>query len=516
MDGWPQELQRRIGHHQHAPVLGNCATHAAQVTGKAQGLAGRSPCGRDYLNPARREPWQQRKYVVRQLAFARHGAVYIRCQTAHLRQQRARGIRERESNQRLFWTRHSRKVGHALGSVNVFNADSTPACFPRPMAATGVMSQTTRTLHHVYLIPGFFGFANLGDLKYFSHATDVLAHALEQAGLQAEVHAVKTWPTSNVKKRTTRLVEQIAERDPDGLAQIHLVGHSSGGLDARMLAAHPAGLGLPHAEAIAARVRSVLTIASPHRGTPLASMFTTVVGAQLLRVLSLAMIYTLRYGRVPMGVLARMAGVLVRLDNAGGEKDPLDQLYDELLSDFSADRQQEIRQFFREVGEDQSLLPQLIPQAMAVFDATIRDAPEVRYGCVLAKARQPGVGSALAAGLGPYSQASHAIYSALYQFTARMPADQLNLPTPAQSQAIRRFFGQMPEPRDSDGICPTLSQVHGEVVFGVQADHHDVIGHFHAPDHVPPHFDWLTSGSGFQRKQFEQMWQAIAQWIARG
>lgn len=377
------------------------------------------------------------------------------------------------------------------------------------------MTESSSIPHQVYLIPGFFGFANLGDLKYFSHASDILSTALAAQGVQAEVHAVKTWPTSNVRKRTARLVEQILERDPRGTAPIHLIGHSSGGLDARMLVANPASLGLPEAEAIAARVQTVLTIASPHRGTPLASVFTTVVGAQLLRVLSLAMIYTLRYGRVPMGVLMRMAGVLVRLDNAGGEKDPLDQLYDELLSDFSGDRQQEIRQFFREVGEDQSLLPQLIPQAMAVFDVTNRDAPEVRYGCVLAKARQPGVGSAVSAGLGPYSQASHAIYAALHRFTARMPADQLNLPTPAQSQAIQRFFGQMPDPRDSDGICPTLSQVHGEVVHAVQADHHDVIGHFHAPDHDPPHFDWLTSGSGFQRAQFEEMWQAIAAWIAR-
>lgn len=377
------------------------------------------------------------------------------------------------------------------------------------------MTDTAPVRHHVFLIPGFFGFANLGDLKYFSHASQVLAASLAAQGITATVTPVKTWPTSSVKRRTVRLLEQIVEQCGEDSGPIHLVGHSSGGLDARMLVATPAALGHPAAERIAAQVASVLTIATPHRGTPLASVFTTVIGARLLRVLSLAMIYTLRYGKVPLSVLVKMGGVLVRLDNVGAEKDPLDQLYDELLSDFSSDRQQEIRQFFREVGEDQSLIPQLMPQAMAVFDATVRNVAEVRYGCVLARSRAPGVGSTLSAGWGAYSQASHAMYAALYQLTARMPADMLNLPTPEQAAQIRHWYGLLPDPRDSDGVCPTLSQVHGEVVFAVQGDHHDVIGHFHAPDHDPPHFDWLTSGSGFDRRQFDQLWGAIARWIAR-
>jgi triacylglycerol lipase len=52
------------------------------------------------------------------------------------------------------------------------------------------------------------------------------------------------------------------------------------------------------------------------------------------------------------------------------------------------------------------------------------------------------------------------------------------------------------------------------VVGAAWADHHDLIGHFHAPFHVPPHFDWLTSGSGFDRARFEALWRGAARWLA--
>src|SRR4030067_358215 len=48
----------------------------------------------------------------------------------------------------------------------------------------------------------------------------------------------------------------------------------------------------------------------------------------------------------------------------------------------------------------------------------------------------------------------------------------------------------------------------------VWADHHDVIGHFHLPKHVPPHFDWVASGTGFDRDEFEALWRGIAVYLA--
>jgi hypothetical protein len=31
---------------------------------------------------------------------------------------------------------------------------------------------------------------------------------------------------------------------------------------------------------------------------------------------------------------------------------------------------------------------------------------------------------------------------------------------------------------------------------------------------VPPHFDWLASGTGFTRARFEELWHDVARFIA--
>lgn len=369
--------------------------------------------------------------------------------------------------------------------------------------------------HHIYLVPGFFGFANFGDLKYFAHATDVLEAQFGRLGLDVAIHSVRTSPTASVRKRAVRLLETMIDT-AEGDGPIHLVGHSSGGLDARLLLAAGASLteDLP-AHEYAARVRSVVSVATPHHGTPLVNVFLTMLGPRLLQLFSLSTMYTLRYGRLPLGVLMRMGSVLVRADNATG-KDTLDQLYTELMADFSDERRTAIRDFLAEVGEDQSLLNQLLPAGMDVFNACTRDQPDVRYGCVLARARPPGVSSTLAAGLSAYAQASHALYAAMYNLSARTPQERAPMPTWDQIQAMRACWGDVPDLRASDGIVPTLSQLHGEVIAAVRADHHDVIGHFNDTEHDPPHYDWLMSGSGFKRREFEGLWASIADWIAAG
>jgi triacylglycerol lipase len=369
--------------------------------------------------------------------------------------------------------------------------------------------------HHIYLIPGFFGFSNFGDLKYFAHVTEVLEGALRRRGLVVSVHYVRTLPTASVRRRTTRLLEVMAET-AQGDGPIHLIGHSSGGLDARFFASAGATLSdQPFASELMTRVRSVVTVVTPHRGTPLAPFFNSLLGARVLEILSLATIYVLRYGKLPLGALVSLGGVLVRLDNSAGE-DALDQVWNQLLGDFSPDRQKAIQEFFQEVRRDTSLTRELMPHNLDVFNATTRDVPEVRYGSVIARGKAPGFTSTLSAGLSGYAQASHALYAALYTLASRSPPDRVRQPNWEQRQAIKAFWGDEPDERANDGIVPTLSQVWGEVICAVNADHHDVIGHFEDPNHVPPHFDWLTSGSGFKRRDFEILWSSVADWLANG
>jgi hypothetical protein len=69
-------------------------------------------------------------------------------------------------------------------------------------------------------------------------------------------------------------------------------------------------------------------------------------------------------------------------------------------------------------------------------------------------------------------------------------------------------------PRRGGG--PTLSQLHGRVVAAARADHLDVIGHFDHATREPPHFDWLTTGTGFDRRAFETVWERVLGFLLEG
>jgi hypothetical protein len=169
-----------------------------------------------------------------------------------------------------------------------------------------------------------------------------------------------------------------------------------------------------------------------------------------------------------------------------------------------------------EVGKDQALVAQLTPEGMDLFNASTRDRPGVRYGCVLTRGHTPGVRSTLSAGLDPSAQLSHMVYHALFRLAARMPRTRTPELRRDQLRNLRRAFGALPSATANDGVIPTLSQIWGDLVHATSADHLDVIGHFSDPHHVPPHYDWLSSGSGFTRQRFEALWNDVACYIALG
>jgi hypothetical protein len=191
----------------------------------------------------------------------------------------------------------------------------------------------------------------------------------------------------------------------------------------------------------------------------------------------------------------------------------VDQLFLQLLSDFAGKRRRAIEQFFSSVHSDQGLVPQLAPGAMELFNATTADRSGVRYGEVVTRSRPPGIRSLTRAGLSGYAQTTHALYVVLYRLTRGRPDDPPGRLSPEHRKFLRRAYGRIPDHRANDGIVPTLSQVRGQLVAAVWADHHDVLGHFHKPRHVPPHFDWVASGTGFDREHFEAVWKAVARFL---
>lgn len=371
-----------------------------------------------------------------------------------------------------------------------------------------------RRARHIVLVPGFFGFANLGDFAYFGHVKDLVTEIAPSMGVEGQVRVVATEPTASLPRRAALLCEAVAALLEETPGDVAVVGHSSGGLDARLLVTPHVSLPTSaDVEACAGEVRAVVTVSTPHHGTPLAHLFTSLLGQQLLQLLSLTTIYTLRTGRLPMSVALAFA----RLLRHPGSRPSgvLDQLFLQLLADFSGNRRRAIEEFFTNVRSDQGLVAQIAPTGMDLFNASTENRPGVRYGCVATRARPPGLRSLARAGLNAYAQATHALYIALYRFASRSGRERMPRLTSEHVAVLRRAYGRIPDPSANDGIVPTLSQVWGELITAVWADHHDVIGHFHHPTHVPPHFDWVASGTGFDRQDFEATWRAVVAFIAR-
>lgn len=370
--------------------------------------------------------------------------------------------------------------------------------------------------HHIYLIPGFFGFSDLGGITYFHHVRQFLTDELERYGLEVEVLPVATLPTASIRRRTASLLETVSNSAGDD-GPIHLVGHSTGGLDARLFAAPSALLSDTtfDLEAMAGRVESIVTVATPHRGTPMASFFSSIMGAKLLYLLTLATIYTLRFGKMPLSAAIKLGGILARLDDLVGlDNNVLDQLYDQLFADFDDERQAAVRTYLEHVRKDQMLVGQLTAGGIDLLNAATQNRDGVRYGSVVIKANEPGLRSIRDVGLDPYHQATHALYRFLHWLSSR-GGDELEL-SEEHKEALVRGFGELPSRKESDGMVPTLSQPWGKVIHTDIADHLDVCGHFNAPDHEPPHVDWIATGSGFTRRRFEALWRKVALHISEG
>jgi hypothetical protein len=321
---------------------------------------------------------------------------------------------------------------------------------------------------------------------------------------------VRTHPTSSLPIRAARLADTVARTVRGRGSLVHLIGHSTGGLDARLFVAP--GVSLPtsvEVERYAHRIRSVITVATPHFGTPLASALATLRGQQLLALLSLGTSYVLRFGYLPVSALMQLADVFRNSDLLGRRRTLIDEISQRLLADFSVSRRRAVQRLLGEVMNDQSLLLQVTPESMDVFNAVVRDRPAVRYFSVVTRSRPPGVGSAFAAGLDPAAQAMQGIYQAIYRLAAATPSGRTYPLSRQNRRVLRQAYDTVPRLRANDGIVPTRAQVWGEVLQALQADHLDAIGHFKDPGADPPHFDWLTTGNRFDSQHFEALWDRV-------
>jgi triacylglycerol lipase len=173
----------------------------------------------------------------------------------------------------------------------------------------------------VVLVHGLFGFDRIGVPGVKLHYFRGIVKHLESLGCHA--HAVRLPSAASVPDRAKILVDCITAL---GHERVDIIAHSLGGLDARYALAK---LGL------ASKVRALVTVGTPHRGTPLVDLFIS------------GPIGVARKGLATLGITTRA-------------------------------------------------LDWLSPAALARFNEDVRDVPGVRYACVVAGIREPGTPLSLA------------------------------------------------------------------------------------------------------------------------
>jgi pimeloyl-ACP methyl ester carboxylesterase len=376
------------------------------------------------------------------------------------------------------------------------------------------------TKHRVYLVPGFFGFTHLGDketerITYFQHVKEWLEQRFAARNLgSVRVELLASAPTSALGARADSVLREMARTANEDDAELHLVGHSTGGLDARSVASLR---GSTKAPAFVKRVRSVVTISTPHYGTPLASFFHQGdVGKTLLRYLWLVTFFALN--RKDMPIRSAVLQALFWLSQSGRRLNFPPNVFDEIarvVGQLSEQEREELNRFFGEIGKDQTLIHDLTPGRVRKFNQDTPDAEGVRYGSIITGAPPPpgALRRLFFSRLLPPDSIIYGIFALLYERSAPL-SQELELPerTAEQTQSLRAVFGETFEAW-SDGVVPSRSQVWGQVLHVATADHLDVTGHFDQPD---KYISWLKSGSRFKEPDFHEVWERVVDFTAGG
>ncbi|HTJ46971.1 MAG TPA: hypothetical protein VL463_32935 [Kofleriaceae bacterium] len=143
-----------------------------------------------------------------------------------------------------------------VAAVVIAVAIAEPRRPPEIIGAPAIITRAPRT--GVVLVHGLMGFDQLGigptRVDYFRG----IASTLEAAG--CEVITARMSPLASVPVRAAQLARVVEQLPHDRLV---FVAHSMGGLDARWAIAR---------EGLASRTAALLSIGTPHRGTPIADL----------------------------------------------------------------------------------------------------------------------------------------------------------------------------------------------------------------------------------------------------
>jgi hypothetical protein len=386
--------------------------------------------------------------------------------------------------------------------------------------------------HLVLLVPGFLGFEHFGGFPYFSQGVAAaLRVALDDAigdRCSFQVEPVSTVPAGSLQSRQAKVIEEILRVldlhrvGPEDKTCLHLVGHSTGGLDGDLLvrASPIVGAWDGRHQAIRARVRSVLEISPPMAGTGLAlTPAIELLAQQPLEVVFNPALWpqTLRLGVEGFSHLKKLLGALIALGMTNA-----------LVGQFVAGGKDDLHpllHFCLSLLFDRSLLHDLRPDVVRACLAaagpvhTPGPAPVIRrYLTVARKAADGDPGAKLFSALHELCSEGAARDSLASDSAQRLRDATRDVPV------IRSSPDPIPiNAEASDGVVNTAFQVPcldgqvdaAEVGAIVVADHLDVVGGFPMfTGEGAPANSFLKSGSDFRSPEFSKLYRMIAKDIA--
>lgn len=358
----------------------------------------------------------------------------------------------------------------------------------------------------VVLAPGFLGFSRFGGFYYFADRVVATLRGLLEEALCRTVPVVPctTLPTSSLGARQRFLVaylERLCAR-LEGVERLHLIGHSTGGVDAQLLACTTRLDGTPWAtseQLLRARVASVVTISAPHHGTGLADSRLARLGANPIRDPGAI---------VPLArVLADLVALVPReLAAAAG---------------FEVARPNDVLRFLLQVIANRELIGDLKPARMDALRAEVKADATIPVTAIVTGTR-PRHGGA---------RPSDPFFVDLYDLTATATAAPSAAVEACRARLARALevepelliaarAAEVPRRIDvafNDGIVNSARQLVDErtrIGAIVIADHGDVLGHYDRQDDLidgaPLNAGLFHSGAAFGDDEFFALYRRVA------
>ncbi len=358
---------------------------------------------------------------------------------------------------------------------------------------------------HIILVPGLFGFSSIAGIDYFAEAAKILSRACEIP--LANIETLPTPPTGSFWRRVDTLHACVQKMVRAEAAKIHLVGHSTGGVDVRLLTNSrylwPGG---PEGRARTAffdRVGAVISISAPHQGTPIARRFRGKMESSIPFLFGISVLAKLGTGFLSHLKNLELEAALAVALTTDSDK-PLNM---RMLRAAAGGAGAELADFLAQIVEDHPLIHELTPFAMGKLNAKLEGADDqLEVTNFVTVAPPPSVHAAdfkIGQLVAPIQRV---LYFASFE-GARLEPDE---------------FGQLPDapwigiPENldrfrhvaQDGVVPAASQTHdGHAAALIYGDHLDVVGHYVGAAHGGETV--FDSGANFDDARMEATWKAV-------